>query len=241
MCTKKHSRSLEVYWSTGSYAVPAVHECNVHADSPSRGTVGVRRNTSGYVLPQNELARFLTIGPTLVHAYFSITFSIQYPERGTREGTRGKESGSGTKGEAKEIERDIRTELPRSPSPCLSSSSSYLSLTPSHCPRESICYCFCVCGRRGERSERDVYRWVASPATNAKWVGREGGGRVGVGASRALAASKRCFSARQRGDQEGRNVRAGVAATSLDSGEREGRGKRALSKLERDGRIDTRS
>lgn len=30
----------------------------------------------------NELARFLTIGPTLVHAYFSITFSIQYPERG---------------------------------------------------------------------------------------------------------------------------------------------------------------
>ena len=60
-------------------------------DSPSRSTNGVQRNTSGYVLPQNELARFLTIGPTLVHAYFSITFSIQYPERGTRRNKRERE------------------------------------------------------------------------------------------------------------------------------------------------------
>lgn len=42
----------------------------------------------------NELARFLTIGPTLVHAYFSITFSIQYPERGKEiRGTRVEEEG----------------------------------------------------------------------------------------------------------------------------------------------------
>lgn len=109
----------------------------------------------------------------------------------------------------------VQSYPPALPPPCLSSSSSYLSLTPSHCPRESICYCFCVCGRRGERSERAVYRWVASPATNAKWVV----GGVGVGASRALVASKRRFSARQRGDQEGRTTtRAGVAATSLDRG-----------------------
>lgn len=55
-----------------------------------------------------------------------------------------------------------------------------------------------------------VYRWVVNPATNTKWV-------VGsMGASRALVASKRRFSARQRDDQEGRIARGWFPTTRLD-------------------------
>lgn len=172
---------------------------NVHTDSPSRSTNGVQRNTSGYVLPQNELARFLTIGPTLVHAYFSITFSIQYPERGTRRNERERE----------------------------------LSLTPSHCPRESICYCFCVCGRRGERSERGCISVGGKPGDQHE----VGGGEYGC------QSRSRCFKATLFGPTKRRPGRANCAGVvsyhQIGQEERESRGKRALSKLERDGQIDT--
>lgn len=84
------SRSLQRYRKLRR----AVPRRRVTCARAARGFRDLRKiRTSGYVPPRNELARFLTIGPTLVHAYFSITFSIQYPERGTRR--RSEEAGGG--------------------------------------------------------------------------------------------------------------------------------------------------
>ena len=121
---------------------------------------------------------------------------------------REKESWSGMKGESRDRERYIYNH-PLSLS-CLSSSSSYLSLTPSHCPRESICYCFCVCGRRGERSERGCISVGGKPGDQHE----VGGGEYGC------QSRSRCFkatlSARQRDDQEGRIARGWFPTTRLD-------------------------
>ena len=144
---------------------------------------------------------------------------------------REKESWSGMKGESRDREIYIYNH-PLSLS-CLSSSSSYLSLTPSHCPRESICYCFCVCGRRGERSERGCISVGGKPGDQHE----VGGGEYGC------QSRSRCFKATLFGPTKRRPGRANCAGVvsyhQIGQEERESRGKRALSKLERDGQIDT--
>lgn len=193
---------MEVCRSTGSYAVPAVRESNVHADSPSRGTDGVQRNTSGYVLPQNELARFLTIGPTLVHAYFSITFSIQYPERGTREEREGKraEWDEGRSRRDRERERDIRTELPRSPSPVPLFFVVLPLVDPFPLPSRIDLLLF-LCLRSSRRAERAGCISVGGKPGDQREVG---GGRSWCGCQ----SRSRCFKATLFGPTERRPGRA---------------------------------
>jgi len=113
-----------------------------------------------------------------VHAYFSITFSIQYPERGkeTRGGRGGAGAGGGGGGGgASTVGFSLHLTpvgfalslflargypLPRVAPGGPPAAVLPLALTPSPSPRrpircrESICYCFCVCGRRGGWSER---------------------------------------------------------------------------------------